>query len=285
MNQETNNHYRIVEKAIAFIRSHAGEQPSLDQIANSVHLSSFHFQKLFRDWAGISPKQFLQALTLQHAQGLLAANKTTLFETAMQSGLSGTGRLHDLFVKIEGMTPTEYRSGGENLHIRYTLSNSPFGLMVCACTPRGVCVLQFIDHETEAVNLLREEFPNAKITREEDGMQEAALKLFRMDWQDLDQIKLHLKASAFQLKVWQCLLSIREGQVKSYASIATQLGNAGAARAVGTAIGKNPIAFIIPCHRVIQSGGALGGYRWGLNRKQAMLAWESTKGIEPKFDQ
>ena len=135
MNQEANNHYRIVEKAIAFIRSHAGEQPSLEQIASAVHLSPFHFQKLFRDWAGISPKQFLQALTLQHAQHILKSVKSSLFETAMQSGLSGTGRLHDLFVNLEGMTPAEYRSGGEHLHIRYTISTSPFGLLLCAFSP------------------------------------------------------------------------------------------------------------------------------------------------------
>ena len=272
MNQEHVNYARI-EKAIGFIRANFKQQPALEEVAEAVHLSPFHFQRIFREWAGVSPKKFMQYLSVSYAKQLLQ-QPLSLHAIADKTGLSGSGRLHDLFVNIEGMTPGEYRNGGENLHINYRFSHSPFGKLLVASTVKGVCHLFFENDKEKAFDTLRAQFPKATLRAQHDQFQQDALAIFQQDWQQLPQIKCHLAGTPFQLKVWESLLSIPFGQLSSYGSLARTIEKPRASRAVGTAIGANPVAFLIPCHRVIQSSGQLGGYRWGLDKKLAILGWE-----------
>lgn len=274
--QETINYNRIAE-AIDYIKVHFKEQPNLDEVAEKVHLSPFHFQKLFSDWAGTSPKKFLQYTSLEHAKKLLKENQATISETAYETGLSGTSRLHDLFVNIEGMTPAEYKNGGKNLEINYSFAESPFGNIIVASTSKGVCFMAFTEDETNGVNALKDKFPNASFSRKLDLVQQNALFIFQNDWSKLSEIKLHLKGTDFQLKVWETLLKIPMGQLSTYGTIAHQIEKPNASRAVGTAIGSNPVAFLIPCHRVIQSSGIFGGYMWGNTRKTAIIGWEGAQ--------
>lgn len=269
--------YNRISEAIDYIRNNFRDQPSLEEIAEKVHLSPFHFQRLFSDWAGTTPKRFLQYISLEHAKSLLKDQQATLFNAAMETGLSGTGRLHDLFINIEGMTPAEYKNGGVNLVINYRFAESPFGKLVVASTIKGVCHLAFIDNEVMAVADLKKRFPNASFQLKDDLIQHNALAIFQNDWNQLPKIKLHLKGTDFQLKVWETLLKIPMGKLSTYGKIAEHIGRATASRAVGTAIGSNPVAFLIPCHRVIQSSGGIGGYRWGTVKKTAMIGWESAK--------
>ena len=270
------NYQRIAE-AIAYIRDHFREQPSLEEVAARVHLSPFHFQRLFSEWAGTTPKKFLQFISLEHAKQLLTEQKATLFDTALDIGLSGTGRLHDLFISMEGMTPAEYKNGGSNLTVRYSFAETPFGRLIVASTDKGICYMAFDKDDEEALNNLRLRFPNALFTQQQDRMQQNALSIFQNDRSRLPEIKLHLKGTPFQMKVWEALLTIPMGSLSTYGQIAAQAGNPGASRAVGTAIGSNPVAYLIPCHRVIQSTGQIGGYRWGSTRKSAMIGWECVK--------
>lgn len=274
--QKELNYNRIAE-AIDYIRNNFRDQPSLEEIAEKVHLSPFHFQRLFSDWAGTTPKRFLQYISLEHAKSLLKDQQATLFNAAMETGLSGTGRLHDLFINIEGMTPAEYKNGGVNLVINYRFAESPFGKLIVASTMKGVCHLAFIDNGVMAVADLKKRFPNASFQLKDDLIQHNALTIFQNDWNQLPKIKLHLKGTDFQLKVWETLLKIPMGKLSTYGKIAEHIGRATASRAVGTAIGSNPVAFLIPCHRVIQSSGGIGGYRWGTVKKTAMIGWESAK--------
>ena len=271
--QETVNYQRIA-RAIEYINQHFRRQPSLSEVADHVHVSPFHFQRLFTDWAGTTPKKFLQYISLEHAKQILRRD-ATLFDATMETGLSAPSRLHDLFVKIEGMTPAEYKNGGRNLTIHYSFAESPFGNLIVASTTKGVCHMAFGDDQKMALDDLVGKFPNATFQQRVDQLQEAALAIFRKDWTGLSTVKLHLKGTDFQLKVWECLLKIPMGRLSTYSEIAKRIGHEKAGRAVGTAIGSNPVAFLIPCHRVIQSSGALGGYRWGLTRKSAMIGWES----------
>lgn len=277
MNHEENMHYVQVAKAIEYIKANFQAQPSLEEIAEKVHLSPFHFQRLFTEWAGTSPKKFLQYISIGHAKKLLRENQATLFETAHDTGLSGTSRLHDLFVNIEGMTPSEYKNGGKNLVINYHFSESPFGNIIVASTSKGICYMAFYEKEEAALENLKTNFPLAFFEKKSDLTQQNALAIFGDDWSNLKQIKLHLKGTDFQLKVWETLLKIPMGQLSTYGKIAEQIGQPTASRAVGTAIGSNPIAFLIPCHRVIQSSGNIGGYMWGTTRKTAIIGWESAK--------
>ena len=206
---------------------------------------------------------------------MLKENQATLFETAFETGLSGTGRLHDLFINIEGMTPGEYKNGGENLSINYSFAESPFGNILVASTPKGICHIAFADDEKKALEILQKTFPNADYKQMVDLVQQNVLYIFTHDWSKLNQVKLHLKGTEFQLKVWETLLKIPMGQLTTYGNIAKQLQQPNAARAVGTAIGDNPVAFLIPCHRVIQSTGVFGQYHWGGTRKTAMIGWEA----------
>ncbi|MEZ2336147.1 bifunctional helix-turn-helix domain-containing protein/methylated-DNA--[protein]-cysteine S-methyltransferase [Mucilaginibacter sp. RCC_168] len=272
--QEKINYDRIAE-AINYIKLNFKSQPNLDDVAEKVHLSSFHFQRLFTDWAGISPKKFLQYLSLDYAKNLLKDKQATLFDTAFETGLSGTGRLHDLFINIEGMTPAEYKNGGKELEINYSFAESPFGNIVVASTPKGICYMAFADDREDAFNKLLEQFPNASYTQVVDVAQQDALHIFKKDWSELSKIKLHLKGTSFQLKVWETLLKIPMGDLSTYSDISKQIHQPNASRAVGSAIGANPVAFLIPCHRVIKSTGESGGYHWGPTRKSAIIGWEA----------
>lgn len=276
MNQHDLNYERIA-KAIAFIKANFKSQPNLDDVAAVVHLSPFHFQRLFTEWAGTTPKKFLQYISIEHAKSLLQQKQATLFDAAHDTGLSGTGRLHDLFINIEGMTPAEYKNGGKNLSINYSFTDSPFGRLIVASTPKGICYIAFDNHEGDAIKGIMTKFPNAHLQQQTDRFQQNALAIFQNDWSKLSQIKLHLKGTDFQLKVWEALLKIPMGKLSTYGTIAEQIGSPTASRAVGTAIGSNPVAFLIPCHRVIQSSGNIGGYMWGPTRKTAIIGWESAK--------
>lgn len=275
-NQHQQNYDRIAE-AIEYIRSNFRRQPSLDEVAAQVHLSPFHFQRLFIEWAGTTPKKFLQYISLEHAKQLLKEQQATLFDAAFETGLSGTGRLHDLFIGIEGMTPAEYKNGGKNLLINYSFADSPFGKVVVASTSKGICYMAFVEEVTTVPEDLKRRFPRAAYQMTFDGNQQNALSIFQSDWSRLSDIKLHLKGTPFQLKVWEALLKIPMGKLSTYGRIAAQIGNAGASRAVGTAIGSNPVSFLIPCHRVIQSSGNMGGYMWGTTRKTVMIGWENAQ--------
>ena len=274
--QENINFNRIAE-AIEYLQKNFKSQPTLDQVAEEVHLSSYHFQRLFTEWAGTSPKKFLQYISVEHAKKMLKENQASLFETAMDTGFSGPSRLHDLFINIEGMTPGEYKNGGENLNINYRFAESPFGNLMVASTTKGICYIAFADDEAKALEALIQKFPKANYKQMTDLLQQNALFIFSHDWKNLDQIKLHLKGTDFQIKVWETLLKIPIGKFTTYGNIADHIKNPKAARAVGTAIGDNPVAFLIPCHRVIQSTGVFGGYHWGSIRKTAMIGWEAAK--------
>lgn len=277
MNQQNETNFSRIAEAIGYIKSNFKMQPQLDEVAEKIHLSPFHFQRLFTEWAGVSPKKFLQYITVEYAKKILEENKISLFDTAFESGLSGTGRLHDLFIKIEGMTPGEFKNGGESLIIHYSFAETPFGNILLASTARGICYMAFAANENTALQLLKEKFPNAAYKQLADRAQQHALYFFTQDWSQLQQIKLHLKGTAFQLKVWETLLKIPMGQLSSYGNIARQVNSPKASRAVGSAIGDNPIAFLIPCHRVIQSTGLFGQYMWGANRKTAIIGWEAAQ--------
>jgi AraC family transcriptional regulator of adaptative response/methylated-DNA-[protein]-cysteine methyltransferase len=274
--QQQLNYDRIAE-AIEYIKNNFKEQPNLDALAAQVHLSPFHFQRLFTEWAGTTPKKFLQYISIEHAKKLLLQQQSTLSDTAFETGLSGTSRLHDLFINIEGMTPAEYKNGGKNLQINFSYAESPFGNLIVASTSKGICYMAFEDNETKALNTLKQHFSNAHFQQKLDLIQQHALFIFQNDWSKLSEIKLHLKGTNFQLKVWEALLKIPMGQLSTYGHIASKIGHARASRAVGTAIGNNPVAYLIPCHRVIQSSGNVGGYMWGNTRKTAIIGWEAAK--------
>lgn len=269
--------YSRIEEAISYINTNFKSQPALEEIAENIHLSPYHFQRLFTEWAGVSPKKFLQYISVEHAKSILKSGNTSLADTAFETGLSGTGRLHDLFINIEGMTPGEYKNGGENLSINYSYAESPFGNILVASTKKGICYMAFADDEKEAFKVLQKKFPNATYKQVVDLIQQNALYIFTHDWKKLNQIKLHLKGTNFQIKVWETLLKIPAGKLSTYNNIAAQINNPKASRAVGAAIGSNPVAFLIPCHRVILSTGSLGQYHWGSNRKTAMIGWEAAK--------
>jgi|SRR6056297_3023610 len=277
MSEQAYLNYDRIAKAITYIKEHYRNQPTLDEVAENANLSPYHFQRLFKEWAGVSPKKFLQYISIENAKKILSGRNTTLFDTTMEIGLSGTGRLHDLFVNIEGMTPGEYKNGGEQLIINYSYAQSPFGMVMVASTDKGLCHVAFINDEEKAFYGLKSQFPNAKYCQRVDQCQVNALMIFANDWSQISKIKLHLKGTDFQLKVWEALLKIPTGELTSYGTIAHKIKSPKAFRAVGTAISKNPIAFLIPCHRVIQSSGEIGQYHWGSIRKTAIIGWEASK--------
>ena len=266
-----------ITKAIHFIKDNFKQQPELDEVAAHVHLSPFHFQRLFKEWAGVSPKKFLQYISIEYSKQLLE-KKLSLADVSFETGLSGTSRLHDLFINIEGMTPGEYKNAGENLVINYSRAETPFGDVLIASTVKGICHLSFINNTAEGLKELQQSFQQARFVQKTDILQQNALKIFSHDWSDLQKIKLHLKGTEFQLKVWQALLQIPSGYADTYSGVADKIDLPKASRAVGTAIGNNPVAFLIPCHRVIRSDGGLGGYAYGLHRKRRLLAWECGHG-------
>jgi len=277
MNAQEHVNYNRIAEAIDYIKQNFKEQPTLNEVAEKIHLSPFHFQRLFSEWAGTSPKKFLQYISIQYAKQLLKEKQATLFETAYETGLSGTSRLHDLFINIEGMTPAEYKNGGKNLFINYSFAKSPFGNIIVASTSKGICYMAFANDEDTAFAVMQSHFPNAGFKQMVDLIQQNALYIFTHDWAKLNQVKLHLKGTDFQLKVWESLLKIPMGQLSTYGNIARKIEKPKASRAVGTAIGSNPVAFLIPCHRVIQSTGTFGSYMWGSTRKTAIIGWEAAK--------
>jgi AraC family transcriptional regulator of adaptative response/methylated-DNA-[protein]-cysteine methyltransferase len=277
MNTQENINYQRIEDAINYIKLNFKEQPNLDEVAEKVHLSPFHFQRMFTDWAGISPKKFIQYLSLDYAKNILKNNQATLFDTAFETGLWGTGRLHDLFINVEGMTPAEYKNGGKALAINYSFAESPFGNIIVASTAKGICYMAFAEDLESAFKALQAQFPNAQYTQMVDSAQQEALFIFKKDWSQLSNIKLHLKGTNFQLKVWEALLNIPLGGLSTYGSIAKTIQQPRASRAVGSAVGDNPVAFLIPCHRVIKSTGETGQYHWGATRKSAIIGWEAAK--------
>lgn len=277
MNEQQQLDYRRIAEAIDYIRLNFKHQPELEEVAQKVFLSPFHFQRMFSEWVGVSPKKFLQYISLEYVKGILKNTRATLFEAAHEAGLSGTSRLHDLFINIEGMTPGEYKNGGEQLSIHYSFAESPFGNVLVASTPKGICHMAFADDDTEAFDALRAQFPRASFRQMTDLIQQNALQIFQLDWRKLQTVKLHLKGTPFQIKVWETLLQIPLGGLSSYHDIARIIDQPGASRAVGTAIGNNPVAFLIPCHRVIKADGEIGNYHWGASRKTAMIGWEAVR--------
>jgi AraC family transcriptional regulator of adaptative response/methylated-DNA-[protein]-cysteine methyltransferase len=270
--------YKRVASAISYFKENYKLQPKLEDVAEHVHLSPFHFQRMFQNWAGVTPKQFLQYLSVEHAKEILKYTDASLFDTAYETGLSGTSRLHDLFVKVEGMTPGEFKNGGELLTINYAFADSPFGKVLVASTSKGICHMSFVDGgEEQALEHLKRNFPNAQYLQVVDMIHQNALFVFSQDWSKLDEIKLHLKGTDFQIKVWETLLQVPSGGFTTYGNLAAQAGHTGASRAVGTAVGNNPVAFLIPCHRVIKSTGEIGQYHWGATRKNAIIGWEAAR--------
>jgi AraC family transcriptional regulator of adaptative response/methylated-DNA-[protein]-cysteine methyltransferase len=265
-------------KALRFIESHWREQPSLLQMARACGLSSAHFNRLFHAWAGITPKSYLQWVTGAVAKAGLR-DKASLLDTALTVGLSGPGRLHDLIIKLDAMSPAEYAAQGAGLRIEYGVAPSPFGWMLVGRTARGVCHLSFesVPDSDMARRQLMELWPSSTII----WKPEVATTLASQLWNGAarpEKLALLVRGTQFQLKVWQALLALPVGTHSSYAELGREIGAPSAARAVGGAVGANPVAWLIPCHRVLRSGGELGGYHWGVDRKRAILAWEQVRG-------
>jgi AraC family transcriptional regulator, regulatory protein of adaptative response / methylated-DNA-[protein]-cysteine methyltransferase len=279
MEIKISSHFDTIARAIKYLEMNFKEQPSLEEIAKEVNLSPFHFQRIFTEWAGVSPKQFLQYLNVAYARKLLKEKQVTLFDAAVETGLSGTGRLHDMFIRIEGMTPGEYKNGGEKLSINYSFADTPFGSVIIASTEKGICYIAFFDDGALAFDELRNNFCNAKFLQRSDALQQDALQIFSGDWSKMTNIKLHLKGTPFQIKVWEALLKVPSGGLTTYSSLASIVNNPKASRAVGSAVGDNPVAYLIPCHRVIRSTGIFGQYHWGTSRKAAMIGWEAAKNV------
>ena len=268
--------YLRIEQAILYLENHYKEQPNLEQVAANIGLSEYHFQRLFTRWAGVSPKRFLQFLTKEGAKELLDRSEN-LLETTHQIGLSSLGRLHDLFVTTEAVTPGEYKSGGAGVTIRYGIHLTPFGKCLIGLTERGICHLGFVQtSEGDAIDQLVNDWKHARMIEDYRATASLVGPIFNLRHSDrIKPLTLHLRGSNFQLKVWEALLQIPAGTVTSYEGIASRIGRPGAVRAVGTAVGHNPIAVLIPCHRVIRKVGDFGNYRYGTLRKKALLAYES----------
>ncbi len=270
--------YQRIANAITFIEKNFRRQPSLDEIAASVYLSEHHFQRLFSRWVGISPKRFLQFLTKEYAKKLLA-HSPNLLDVTFASGLSSPGRLHELFVTCEAMTPGEYKSEGEGLVISYGFHPTPFGECLLALTQRGICALQFVK-KSRKQNLawLKKKWPRARLEHTPAATQPYITRIFFAPRRKASKpLHLLVDGTNFQLKVWEALLKIPTGALVSYQDVAGYLGVPQASRAVGNAVANNPITYIIPCHRVVRKAGALGNYSGGATRKKALLAWEAAK--------
>lgn len=273
--------YRRIERALHFIDANRRRQPSLGEIARATGLSEFHFQRLFAQWAGVSPKRFLQFLTKEHALALLRRG-TDVLATSMEIGLSSPSRLHDLLVTIEALTPGEVRAGGAGVVIDYGFHPTPFGSCFLAATPRGLCTLHFVHGErADALSQLALQWPRARLRERPMSTRAFATRIFSgaktLATETKAPLPLLLRGTAFQLKVWEALLRIPRGAAVSYEHIAAHIGAPRAVRAVGSAVGANPVAFVIPCHRVIRKMGDFGQYAEGALRKQAILGWEAAR--------
>lgn len=269
--------YERIALAIDYIRNHVDSQPTLAEVAAQVHLSEYHFQRLFSRWAGVTPKRYLQALTLERAKQLLQESNLSALNASYEVGLSSGSRLYDHFVQIEAVTPSEYRQKGRGLSIVFGYHETPYGLAFVAQTSRGICQFDFVDHHAteEPLHHLTQCWCNADIR--EDNTQTARVieLLFSQRSTNTTPLSVWVRGTNFQLNVWRALLKLQRGEVVSYGDIAHSIGSPKASRAVGTAVGSNPVALIIPCHRVLRQTGELGGYRWGEVRKHAILAREA----------
>ena len=282
MNDWKHDDYKRIERAILYLATHAQRQPPLEEVAREVHLSEFHFQRLFKRWAGVTPKRFLQILTIDRAKASLSQSRNVM-QASWDAGLSGPGRLHDLFVSIEAVTPGEFKERGRELTIAYGFHATPFGRCLLGHTARGICHLSFLDDASDhsrALNELRSSWPNANI-------QDAPQKTARIVSNIFDPRKgstapLLVKGTNFQAKVWRALLDIPSGTTATYRDLARRVCTERAARAVGNALASNQIAYLIPCHRVVRQLGAIGNYRWGPQRKKLMLAWEAARAAVPE---
>ncbi len=274
--------YHRIEQAICFLEENFRRQPSLDEIAASVHLSKYHFQRLFKRWAGVSPAQFLQFLTVEYAKERLQEAQS-LLETALDAGLSGPGRLHDLFVNFTAMTPGEYKQQGAGLEIVYGFHTTPFGECLLAMTERGICALRFVgvDGPDALLAELQAEWPGAKFVAKPKATAVSVKRLFAEQGSADEKRPFHLllRGTNFQVQVWQALLKIPPGTLVTYQDVANLLGKPKATRAVASAIARNPIGYLIPCHRVISKVGRAHKYRWGSARKKAMLGWEAAQNV------
>jgi len=272
------NEFERIAKVIHFLDQHHTEQPSLQTLAAEAGLSPFHFHRLFARWAGITPKDFLQCLTLSHARQLLEAGESVL-DASLETGLSGPGRLHDLCVGLEAASPGEIKAAGADWTINAGFADSPFGPCLIAQSPRGICHLSFVDatDRAQAETTIRRDWPRAHIQWDNAAAEQLAAQLFTppSNGHQPAPLRAFVRGSTFQVRVWRALLSVPAGALVSYGQLAEAIGKPPAARAVGTAVGHNPLAYIIPCHRVIRATGVLGDYRWGAIRKQALLAWET----------
>lgn len=270
--------YQRIEKAIMYVTHRLGQQPTLDDIASHLHLSPYHFQRLFSRWTGVTPKRFLQLLTVERAKQLLNEAKPQL-EVSESLGLSSASRLYDHFINLEAVTPGEYKSHGEGLIIEYAIHETPFGQAFIATTERGICKFSFLGQngiETELQELIKQ-WSNAEIQNTDQHTGELIARMFQLNGQPDRPLSLLVAGTNFQVSVWKSLIQIPPGTVTSYSRVANAIGRPGAARAIGRAVATNPVAFLIPCHRVIQKSGQLAGYHWGETRKHAIHAWESAR--------
>lgn len=274
-------HYGVIGRAIAAIAERAPEQAPLEAIAASVGMSPAHFQRVFSQWVGVSPKRYQQYLALDHARRLLAERHTVL-DAAHLAGLSGSGRLHDLFLRWEAMSPGEYARAGQGLAIAWGWFDTPFGEALAMGTERGLCGLAFAAEtgRDAAMADLRDRWPRADFREDPDAIAPWVEAAFR----GAGEARLHLMGAPFQIKVWEALLQVPSGHVTTYSDIASAIGRPKAVRAVGTAVGRNPVSFLIPCHRALRKAGGLGGYHWGLGVKRAMLAWEAARFDAEPFE-
>ena len=275
---QTGYHYQLMRRAIDLLDSEAGQGMTLEEIAARMRMSPAHFQRIFSRWAGVSPKRYQQWLALDHAKRLLATRHTTL-ETADAVGLSGSGRLHDLFLRWEAMSPGEYAKGGEGLEILWGWFESPFGPALIMGTEKGICGIGFAAEvgAEEAMADMRSRWPKAAFAEDAQALAPLAGQAFPREGSNREPAQLYLIGAPFQIKVWEALMSIPTGHVTTYSDIARVIGHPNAVRAVGTAVGRNPISWLIPCHRAMRKSGGLGGYHWGLPVKRAMLAWETAE--------
>ncbi|MGA7201550.1 MAG: methylated-DNA--[protein]-cysteine S-methyltransferase [Candidatus Cybelea sp.] len=266
------NDYARIAAAISYLIDHRSEQPSLDEVASRLGLSRFHFHRLFKQYAGVTPKQFLAALTLESAKSLLDQHASVL-DAALDVGLSSPARLHDHFVSIDAMSPGEYKSGGRGMNVTYGFAQTPFGTIRVVQTARGIAMLDFVE-SPGSLNPQETPLPSASFTRDDCVAETVARRAFGEGDKSL---RLHIHGTNFQLRVWNALLELEPGERVSYAQLAEAIGEPKASRAVGNALAANPVGLLIPCHRVIKGSGVAGNYKWGRNRKRALLAWEAAR--------
>lgn len=283
---ENHINYSRIEKAILYLENNFQRQPELDEVAEEVHLSPFHFQRIFTEWAGISPKRFLQYLTVDYLKEKLQQSKN-LVEVAEQAGLSSQSRVYDLFTTLEAVTPQEYKQHGAGIRVEYGLHETPFGVSLIGVTERGICWLSFLQTDEDPrseIELMKEHWHNSTFHQDQELTAAFVERIFYQT-KNSNSEKLHVfvKGTNFQLKVWEALLKIPLGEVTTYQNLAATIQNPKAVQAVGSAVGSNHIAYLIPCHRVIRKDGILGEYRWSSTRKKSMIGWEMAKGAVGKF--